>query len=86
MSNVNKPEFWSGWPLTRITVKNTYGDRGRARNQQVRALREEKKLLNLLDALVPGASTGQPNLEIFDSQIEPLNAHIQQHADRKSVV
>ena len=81
MSNVNKPEFWSGWPLTRITVKNTYGDQGRARNQQVRALREEKKLLNLLDALVPGASTGQPNLEIFDSQIEPLNAHIQQHAE-----
>lgn len=81
MSSANELEFWNGWRLTRVTVKNIHGDQGRTRNKQIRALREERKLLRLLETLVPGASTGKSNLKIFDSQIEQLNEHLQQNAE-----
>lgn len=81
MSNTTELVIWDGWRLTRVTVKNVLGDQGRTRNQQIRALREEKKLLRLFEMLVPGVSTGKPGLEIFDSQIDQLNVHLQQNAE-----
>lgn len=68
-------KYWPGWPFIKAQ-DGILGPNRRRRQQSVNHLNQQKKLLQILDARVPGCAVGIENIQISNPVIDEVNAWI----------
>lgn len=72
---MNEVKYWPGWPFIK-TQDGALGHNRRRRQQAENQLKQQKKLLQRLDARAPGCALGVENIQISNLAIDEVNAWI----------
>lgn len=72
---MHEVKYWPGWPFIK-TQDGALGHNRRRRQQAENQLKQQKKLLQRLDARAPGCALGVENIQISNLAIDEVNAWI----------
>ncbi len=72
---MHEVKYWPGWPFIK-TQDGALGHNRRRRQQAENQLKQQKKLLQRLDARAPGCALGAENIQISNLAIDEVNAWI----------
>lgn len=72
---MHKVKYWPGWPFIK-TQDGVLGPNRRRKQQAENQLNQQRKLLQILDAKVPGCALGAENIQISNLAIDEVNAWI----------